>query len=348
MLSTVFDLDVKHGLRQGSICGPLFFIVVTHSLPFDLSGDLVYRNEDGSMRCDGGSMCYADDTNNDRSAKNAESVVTGLNASAQALTEASGRLELALNPSKTQLLYAGPKFLTSAAEALPLNVNGAPIKSQKEIEILGFTLDAKLSPEPYLTKLKTALQCAKGLAIRTRPLLLPHIHRALVCSLVNGKVGSYAASALSVRLPPSRLDPNDQKSPASASGSAIQIVINDIARALLGKRRAEKISVRALLDKSGLRSFNETAFSSAALLAWHAMNSTTHPLHKALSMQQPDSRLRAASDGKLLSLSPKEAKVAIAANNAIKIWNAFPELRLAKSVHSAKTMVKSLSRELPI
>ena len=141
-------LEVRHGLRQGSICGPLFFIIVTHALPFDLAEDLLHKGGTDSTQCSGGSMCYADDTNNDRSAKRADLVVSGLNASAVALTAASGRLELALNPQKTQLLYSGPKKLTADAEALPVHVNNSLIEPQKSIEILGFTLDTKLSPEP--------------------------------------------------------------------------------------------------------------------------------------------------------------------------------------------------------
>ena len=57
---------------------------------------------------------------------------------------------------------------------------------------------------------------------------------------------------------------------------------------------------------------------------------------------------RASARGKLRPLPPKQADVAIAVANAIRVWNAHPEIRAAVSMSTAKATAKRLARSVPV
>lgn len=344
-------LNLKYGVRQGSIIGPLLFIACTHTVPGAMATALedfnkaYVENETGCTY--GTTLVYADDTNGSRHNKDPQRVVGALNNMSSAMVERANTLELALNGQKTQLLYAGPKARTSLAEGLPVAVGKNVIVPSKDIEILGFVLDSKLSPVPYLQKLKHLLRRVCGVARRTRSLLPPHVHRDLISALCNGRVATYAAAATSVRLAPEQgVAPN--LLPSSSLSAQVQVIINNVARATLGLRRSNCIPVRQLLDTAGLRSFNEAAFMSSAMLAWSAMNCKTHPLHTAVAARTLATTTRAASAGKLQPLPPREAAIAITVENAITVWNAHHEIRNAPCRATVKIWAKKLARALPI
>ena len=186
-----------------------------------------------------------------------------------------------------------------------------------------------------------------GVAYRTRPLLPPHIHCNLISALCNGRVATYAAAATSVRLAPAP-DELPNLLPASSLSAQVQVIINDVARATLGRRRSDRVPVRQLLDQAGLRSLNEAAFVSSGMLAWSAINCESHPLHKDLVTRTLTSSTRASATGKLRPLSPREADIAIAVANAIRVWNAHPDIRAAMSMSAAKANVKRLARSVPV
>ena len=125
-------------------------------------------------------------------------------------------------------------------------------------------------------------------------------------------------------------------------------MINDIARAVLGRRRSDRVPVHQLLDQAGLRSLNESAFVSAAMLAWSAVNCESHPLHMTLSSRTLDTNTRASATGKLRPLPPKEADIAISVANAIRVWNTHSEIRAAASMSTAKATAKRLARSVPV
>ena len=341
--------SVSYGVAQGSILGPLLFIVCTHMVPGAMKSVLeelnLSSNRDSTIQ--GNALIYADDTNVSGHGKNPKQVMHALNGMSEAMVERSSALELALNNQKTQLMLAGPKAKLADAESVPVVVHDTTILPSQEIEILGFSFDKRLTPAPYLQKLRSSLAKVCGIARRTRTLLPPHIHRDLVRALCNGRVATYAAAASTVRLP-ALPGAEPQSTPQSSLVTQVQVVLNDIARVTLGVRRSDRISVRKLLDESGIRSLNESVFVSSAGLAWSAMNHSAHPLHTALTERIITSTTRAATAGKLTPLSPQEATVAVAVSNAIKVWNTYPDLREASSIETAKARAKKLARALPV
>ena len=105
-------------------------------------------------------------------------------------------------------------------------------------------------------------------------------------------------------------------------------MINDLARAITGAKRADRIPVPNLLNMANLPTVNELCLSRSATSAWRA--SLGGPCSDL--MQLGDIRLRAAASQKHVPASTR----CIAAVNICNAWNASPDLRSATSMAMAK------------
>ena len=162
-------------------------------------------------------------------------------------------------------------------------------------------------------------------------------------ALVNGTIGSYSAALVHVRT-----QETDRGQASNCLPAKVQILINDVARAMIGVRRADRMNVAAVLDKAKVVSLNRSAFRSAALLAWEAMNSTKHPLAKMMQSLTPDSRTRAGTTNALLPVPPRVAAVSLVITNMVKAWNFSLELRSSQSKSTAKRVIRQTLRQIPI
>ena len=148
---------------------------------------------------------------------------------------------------------------------------------------------------------------------------------------------TYLHLSLKVRL--------DDQDPLTGWGKKLQVVLNDVARVLVKKRRSDHVKVEDLMKKSGLQSANAMVCSSSAMLAWRAADSN-HPLHELFADLQPRGSTRSKEAG-LLHVPPPSTKN-LALWNMATVWNAIPELRAAKSEGMAKKVVKNFVRSLPV
>ena len=307
-------LPVTVGVRQGSILGPMVFLFISMEIPDALNHECVG---------------YADDNSAWASGKLVYELASDLEASSARLVDLSAKLKLSLNPAKTQLLWAGG---SSALDTPSVSVAGNVIKPQETIEILGLRLDQKLSPAPYIADLRISLAQRLGMLRRIHVSMPRHTLARFAEGLFYGKLRVYAGVVFEVRL-----DEDDKRTKGAVP---IQILINEVARLVAGKRRTDHIRIRDLLDMAGLPSLNEVVVQAAGMLAWH-MSTEGHTLHNVYAKSCIRGPTRSATHQLVKTEIVPES---IGIRNAQKVWNACPELRTAKSVQCAKRVLKSFIR----
>ena len=311
-------LRVKVGVRQGSIIGPLAFLLITVEVPETL----------------GNAVAYADDVTGWTSGGDLPTLCTNLEHCSTRLVELSSRLRLLLNAGKTQVMWVGG---SSALEDLPsLRINETQVKPAASIEILGLKLDRKLSPTPYTTSLQSSLARGLGMLRRLAANLPPHLLSTFAQGLFFSRLRTYAGLVFTVRL-----NENDR---CTQGAKQIQVMINNVARVITNLRRVDHISVRDLLARANLPSLNSIVVEAAGMLAW-SMTNEDHPLHNLYLASQIHSVTRAAAAG---AVRVTDAQESIGVRNAQLVWNACPALRAATSKRTAKTVLGKFIKEIPV
>jgi hypothetical protein len=142
--STVGGLvDVLYGVRQGSILGPILFIILTSGM----AEFLVVREDEN--------VFYADDSNVWQTGSTKEEVARKLTEKASLFDGYTRRMGLSMNAAKTQLLFssrAGNMADTT------VEVDGSVIYPGNVIELLGVKYDRKLSTAPHVKALLAAVR----------------------------------------------------------------------------------------------------------------------------------------------------------------------------------------------
>jgi len=292
-------LPVRFGVPQGSVLGPLLFILLTSDLPQKLTGQettvTLYADD---------TSCFAGSTLWDNTSKMLTTV-------SESISSYSTKTGLHLNPSKTQFLSLTPS-------------------SRETLLLLGVTLDGALRfTEHHITILSDLRK--RICAIRrlessiSRGPLLTAAGRALVI----GKVQCSAWITRRVRL---------TISPPSAIDAQTQVALNDLARILIGSKRADRVPVTDLIKRSGLPTLNELVAKQSAINAWKA-NKEDSPLSSLIN--RFDTRTRGATSELI-----RPSSECIAAVNIASIWNSSAELRNAKTLAAARKISSKISKSV--
>jgi hypothetical protein len=135
-------VNVLYGIRQGSILGPLLFIILTSSM-----ADFLGVREDETI-------VNADDSNVWQTGSNREEVARKLAEKAALFVEYT-RMGLSMNAAKTQLLFSSP---AGNVANTTVEVDGSIIYPGNVIELLGVKYDRKLSTAPHVKALLAAVR----------------------------------------------------------------------------------------------------------------------------------------------------------------------------------------------
>jgi hypothetical protein len=126
------EREIKHGIPQGSILGPILFISAISSLG-DILKDVKYH-------------AYADDVTIWVESNDPEYIRNKLETIAQTLFQYFGRMGMKINEGKCQYMILGSKRkLNNIRDRMnPLNVLGSSLFPKNKIKILGVTIDQNL------------------------------------------------------------------------------------------------------------------------------------------------------------------------------------------------------------
>ena len=166
-------VSVRYGVRQGSILGPILFLILMADLPEALT-----LLEDWLVG-------YADDVALWASHKDPNVVRERLTRLAADFAEFAAARGLVLNAAKTQLMWAGTG---SGAESV--NVDGVDVAPANSIELLGITIDSKLSLESHLGTVACATRIRAAMIARLschlpRGPYLSQLAKGIVLSLIH-------------------------------------------------------------------------------------------------------------------------------------------------------------------
>ena len=295
---------VEFGVRQGSVLGPLLFVLLTADLPQyvtdDVKGADVYPEQ------------YADDVSSAIVADTWEAADNAAGAVSSSIADYAGANALHLNAGKTQTMRIGHQ------------------ESSGSLDLLGVTVDRQGGfshhHESMLADIKRRVGAVRRIAVSLpRGKLLNEIARALV-------VGKLQTCAWVTR--PARglhgCEPGGR--------DEAQVMLNDLARTLLGVNCSDRIRASELANRSGLPTVNEVVVRQSAMSAWKAVNVRAHPLAGLLN--DFDGRTRNAAE----NLKKPATGRCVAARNMSSAWNSSVALRGATTVAAAARAARELAR----
>ena len=154
------SLPVTCGVPQGSILGPLLFLLYVNDLP-NTSSFLTFH-------------LFADDTNIYFSGKNLSHLEATLNCELKSVAEWMKCNRLALSISKTNFIFFHSSKL-KPNQSLRIKIDDTPIKKVDSTKYLGITFDSNLTWKSHINELCLKLSKTVGILSKVRHFVNKHI-----------------------------------------------------------------------------------------------------------------------------------------------------------------------------
>ena len=149
-------LEIKHGVPQGSVLGPLLFLIYINDLPSSIKNSIV--------------SLFADDTCLLSSDKNLESLNVKINDDLQALSNWLKSNKISLNATKTEVIIFRSKR-KKLDKNLNLFLDNHKLETSKKVKYLGVILDEHLEWSSHFEYLSSKLRKANGMLLNIRQYL---------------------------------------------------------------------------------------------------------------------------------------------------------------------------------
>ena len=314
------SLPLTHGVAQGSILGPLLFLVMVADLPkYVTSG-----TPNAKM------MCYADDSTLYQSAKSKESLKSDLEMMSRKMIKYCNDNGLVINSAKTKLLL-------SSKDNFEMFVGDSIVHADPEIRLLGIDYDTNFSTSPYLRQLATEAKSRAAMIYRLSFGVPTNLLRLLANGLVIGKILAAAPAAI-----PFKIVYDDRA--ANLATENINRSIKSVARTITKTSLSDKVSSKSVLEKAGLRTLNEMVASQTALMVWKS-NKAKDPLGRNLFPKR--SIMRATrSINCVKAIQPVPGNNTLAANLMARTWNSSSELQAVTTIGAARSVARKWAQNL--
>ena len=150
-LSSTHNLNI--GIPQGSILGPILFIIANNDLP-----------KVSNLLC---TTLYADDTNFSISHPDYNTIIPSLNQELEKISNWTLANRLTINVLKTELLLFS-NLDTSSENNLNVILNGSPVGFVDHARFLGVTIDNKLTFKMHINNIVSKISKQNGILRKIR------------------------------------------------------------------------------------------------------------------------------------------------------------------------------------
>ena len=311
---------LTHGVAQGSILGPLLFLVMVADLPKYVTNG----TPNAKM------MCYADDSTLYQSAKSKELLKADLEMMSKRMIKYCNNNGLIINSAKTKLLL-------SSKDDFDITVGDSIVHADPEICLLGIIFDTNFATSPYLRKLATEVKSRSAMIYRLSFSVPPNLLKLLANGLVIGKILAAAPAAI-----PFKIAHDDRA--ANLATENINRSIKSVARTITKTSLSDKVSSKSVLEKAGLRTLNEMVASQTAFMVWKSYKAKD-PLGRTLFPERTISRTT-RSINCLKATQPVPGNNTLAANLMARAWNSSTELQTVTTIGAAKSVARKWAQNL--
>ena len=163
--------NVKHGVPQGSILGPLLFSLYINDLP-ENAGECKVK-------------IYADDTTLYTSSNTVESLKLKLEHSLERVERYFENIGLKMNADKCQFMIMRN---VQTAEEITLNVNGHILHQSDNVKILGVILDKKLKWDCHINEITKKCRSLMGILFKGRHFIDQDTRKLLFNAIVQSRL----------------------------------------------------------------------------------------------------------------------------------------------------------------